>query len=114
MKEGKMNVSIDEGIVFFSHETSINFNPTQFIMDFKCITPRMDPRSNNGAVLHIKHNTVMFETYHIKRFHELLGQAISNYEKQYGKIEKPKPIEKHEKKAKKQKKEPVTVPNYFG
>ncbi len=110
----KLNVSIEEGPSFFSHETSINFNPTQFILDFKNVTPRMDPRFQDGPVIHIKHSAVMLELYHAKRFHELLGQALQNYEKQYGKIEKPKAIEKQEKRMKDKGAEKESVPNYFG
>jgi len=44
MVEKKVNFGIEDGDNFFAHEVSVNFNPTQFVLDFKCITPRVDPR----------------------------------------------------------------------
>ena len=54
-EQKKINISINEGMEFFAHELSVNFNPTQFIFDFKCITPRVDPRSKEVPHLNIKH-----------------------------------------------------------
>jgi hypothetical protein len=87
----KINLNIgDASADFFAHEASINFNPTQFILDFKCITPRVDPRTKENAVINLKHNIVMLETFHAKKLYELLGEVIKRYEKEFGKIEKPK------------------------
>ncbi len=115
--EKKINLSINEGEVFFAHEVSVNFNPTQFVLDFKNITPRMDPRSQDGPTLSIKHNVVLVEPYHLKKFQEFLNKRISDYEKEFGKIEKPKAIEAYNKKHKKKKVEKsdkTPVPSYFG
>ena len=116
MQDKKINLSISDGKEFFAHEITINFNPTQFILDFKCITPRSDVRNQNGPTIALKHNVVMLDIYHAKKFHELLGNTISRYEKDYGKIKKPKSVEKAEKKRPKdeEKKEKATVPSYFG
>jgi len=120
MQEKKINFSINEGDEFFAHEVTINFNPTQFIFDFKCVTPRSDPRIQQGPTLAIKHNVVMLDVYHAKKLHELLGNIVGRYEKDYGKIGKPKAIEKAEKnKSKKAKsmgkdKDLSTAPSYFG
>ncbi|MFH2028171.1 MAG: hypothetical protein ABIJ08_03465, partial [Nanoarchaeota archaeon] len=56
--EKRVNFGINDGDAFFAHEISVNFNPTQFVLDFKSITPRVDPRSNEGPVIALKHNVV--------------------------------------------------------
>jgi hypothetical protein len=115
MQDKKINFSITEGDEFFAHEVTVNFNPTQFILDFKCITPRSDPRSSEGPTLVVKHNIVLFDVYHAKKFHELLGTVLSKYEEDFGEIEKPKSIDTAEKKRKKEPKEGKSnVPSYFG
>ena len=112
----KINMSIMDGDAFFSHETSINFSPTQFIFDFRSITPRIDARST-GATIALKHNVIMVEPYHAKQFFNVLSKVIKKYESEFGKIEKPASIQKLEKKKKNKKtKEDKTIksPNYFG
>ncbi len=112
----KMNVNIRDGQVFFSHETAVNFNPTQFIFDFKCITPRVDPRSKEAPTVTIDHNVVIIEPYHAKRISELLNKIVKKYEKEFGKIEKPKALEIFEKKRKKKSKDTneKQIPTYLG
>ena len=62
----------------------------------------------------------MIDTYHAKRFHELLGEVIAKYEKEFGKIDKPKAIKIIEKKNKKNSKnktadsKTVSTPSYLG
>lgn len=118
MEEKKINVSISEGQEFFAHEVTVNFNPTQMILDFKCITPRSDPRNQQGPTIAIRHNIVLMDVYHAQMFHQLLGSIISRYEKEFGKIKKPKAVEEAEKrnrsKSQEQKKEKTTIPSYFG
>ncbi|MEM4268441.1 MAG: DUF3467 domain-containing protein [Candidatus Woesearchaeota archaeon] len=101
MEEKRINLSINDGGDFFAHEVSINFNPLQFIFDFKCITPRVDPRSKDAPTLSLKHNVVLTDPYHAKKIAELLNDVIKKYEKEFGKIEKPKALELLEKKSKK-------------
>ena len=48
MEEKKLNVSIVDGKTFYAHEASINFNPTQFILDFK--TNYMDINNTSKIV----------------------------------------------------------------
>ena len=116
MEGKKINLSINEGKGFFAHEASINFSPAQFILDFRCVTPRVDPRSNEAPVINIEHNIIMIEPYHAKRLYELLGSMITKYEKDFGKIEQNKAAKLMEKKIKKVKKEEdtKTAPSYFG
>ena len=120
MAEKKVNLSIHEGGEFFAHELSINYNPTQFVFDYKCITPRVDPRSQESPIVAIKHNVILADPYHAKKMHELLGKILDKYEKDYGKIEKPKAMKAFEKKHKKKKKgkdeedNTKVAPNYFG
>jgi len=117
-EEQKLNLSISEGDAFFAHEISVNFNPTQFILDFKSVTPRIDPRSQNRATVVMKHNVVMLDPYHMKKTLDLLAKVMKKYETEFGKIEKPKSVEKFEKKHKKkmddQKNQTKQTPTYFG
>ncbi|MEA3430795.1 MAG: DUF3467 domain-containing protein [Nanoarchaeota archaeon] len=101
MEKKRINLSINDGNAFFAHEVSINFNPLQFILDFKNVTPRIDPRSKERNTLCMVHNVVMIDPFHAKQVHDLLGEVVKKYEKEFGKIEKPKALKKLEKKAKK-------------
>jgi len=111
----KINFNIHDGDDFFAHEVSINFNPTQFVLDFKCITPRSDPRNQQGPNITLKHNTVMLDAYHAKKFIELFQGVLKRYEDEFGEIEKPKAVELAEKnRPKKAKEDKTNIPNYFG
>jgi hypothetical protein len=118
MEEKHINMSISDGNEFFAHEVSINFNPMQFIFDFKCITPRVDPRSKDAPTLALKHNVVLTDPYHTKKIAELLNDVIGKYEKEFGKIQMPKALEKMEKMRKEEivpgKIDKSSVPVYFG
>ncbi len=118
MERQKINMNIgDLAPDFFAHEASINFNPTQFIFDFKCITPRVDPRAKESTVISLKHNIIMLDVYHAKKFYELLGNVVKSYEKEFGKIEKPKQISMIEKKNKRYEgkvSKGTTTPSYLG
>lgn len=109
-----INLSINDGDSFYAHELSINFNPMQFILDFKNITPRIDARSNDGLTLALKHNTIMVDPYHAKQISGLMIDMVKKYEKEYGKIEKPKAIAKSEKKRPKEKGQDKDDLSYFG
>ncbi|MGM5482160.1 MAG: DUF3467 domain-containing protein [Nanobdellota archaeon] len=115
-EEKKYTLSVNEGMDFFANEASVNYNPSQFVLDFKSITPRVDMRSKDTPVLSVKHNVVLMDPYHIKRLHKMLGDVIKSYEKNYAKIKKPEAIAKAEKDSKKTKKpdKKATVPNYLG
>lgn len=115
-EDKKFNISVNEGMDFFANEASVNFSPTQFILDFKSITPRVDMRSKDNPVLSVKHNVVLMDPYNVKRLHKMLGDVIKNYEKKYVKIKKPEAIAKAEKDSKKSTttKKKTTVPNYLG
>ncbi len=104
-KEKKLNVSISDGKAFYAHEISLNYNPAQFMLDFKCITPRIDLRNrqSNSTNIVIEHNLVMIDPFQAKRVFAMLGDMIKAYEKEYGEIKKPKTIEKYEQKQGKQK-----------
>lgn len=118
MAEEKINLNINEGDAFYAHELSINFNPLQFVFDFKSVTPRVDPRSRDRASIVMKHNVILVDPYHAKRVYELLGDVLKKYEKEFGKIEKPKPLQVIEKKNKKyatqlESKEKIETPSYI-
>jgi len=115
-----MKVNISDGQEFFAHETSIQFSPTQVILDFKSVTPRIDPRSQDGPVYSIRHNVVLMEPHHTVQFIDLLQKIVSRYEKQFGKITVPKSVLKAQKlrASKKNQKKPITpkieAPHYLG
>ncbi len=108
---------IQDGGDFFAHETSVQYSPTQFILDFKSITPRVDPRANDGMVYSLKHNVVLVDPYHATQLLELMTRVIKRYEKEFGKITKPKSVQIMEKKSQKQTKpvvEETKSPQYLG
>ena len=115
--EEKVNLNISDGDSFYAHELSINFNPMQFIFDFKSITPRVDPRSQTRASISLKHNVVMVDPYHAKRILNLLETTVKKYEKEFGTIEQPKALKAMEKKRKGKEgaiKDKDNIPSYFG
>ncbi|MBS3122902.1 DUF3467 domain-containing protein [Candidatus Woesearchaeota archaeon] len=113
MDERYINWQYEDGTAFHAHEVSVNFTPLQFVLDFKNITPRVDARTKTGPVFCVRHDVVVLEPFHVKRFHALLGEILDRYEKEFGKIKKPKAIEvlEEKQKDKKEEKEPTT---YFG
>jgi len=122
MEKQSINLSINDGEPFYAHEVSVNFNPMQFIVDFRNVTPRNDPRTKGGRPsINLKHNVVMVDPWHMVQVKELFGRMVEAYEKEFGKIKKPKAIEifekKHKKATKDSKDESTTeteVPSYFG
>ena len=112
--EKHINWQYEDGNAFFAHEVSINFTPLQVVLDLKNITPRIDQRSRTGPVFKVQHNVVMMDPFHAKRFHALLSQVLQRYEKEFGKIKKPKVIEKLEEKKKNTQEDKKTGPTYFG
>lgn len=123
MAEEPVNLNIVEGAPFFAHEVTVNFTPTQMTFDFKCITPRTDPRGRKPS-FQLAHNVVMMEPWHARALLDVLAGVVKRYEQEYGRIEKPKPLKRAEKKraaAVKGKKaavqaaaEPIEAPTYLG
>ena len=118
MPEDKINMNINDGDAFFAHELSINFNPLQFVFDFKSVTPRVDPRSRERASIVLKHNVILVDPYHAKKVYDLLGDVLKRYEKEFGKIDKPGPLKIAEKKnkniaSKMKDKSKITAPSYI-
>ncbi|MEE9525696.1 MAG: DUF3467 domain-containing protein [Candidatus Woesearchaeota archaeon] len=112
-----INMSIDDGKEFFAHELSVNFNPTQFTFDFRCITPRTDPRANEGPVVAIKHNLIMTDPWHTKEILRVLNTVVGKYEEKFGEIKEPDAVKKYKKEAAKQQKEKpeeTKAPSYLG
>ncbi len=112
-----INFEIDDGDLFYAHEFAINFNPSQVILDFKSVTPRIDVRSKDGPLLKIAHNVVLADPYHAKQFLGLFARAIKRYEEEFGEIKKPEAVQKAEKKMKRMKKKKAEVeiaPSYLG
>ncbi len=115
-KEAKqINIRVKDGDPFLAHETTINYNPTEFILDFKCVTPVQEV---NQQSLFIKHEVVLLSPWHAKSFLAAVEKVVKDYEKKFGEIKKPAELEKAEKMMKKQQKEAAQatgqVENYFG
>ena len=114
----EINMNIQDGQAFFAHETSVNFTPAQMILDFKSVSPRVDPRNKNNPTFVLVHNVVMLAPWHAKQVHKILGEAIKRYEDEYAKISKPKALATAEKKNKQRVAESATakseVPHYLG
>jgi len=116
-QEKQINLNINDGDSFYSNEISINFNPSNFFLDFKNISPRIDPRNQSGATFHLKHNVVLIDPYTFKQTVSLMNETLQRYEKEFGKIEKSKLIEKLEKQQKKSEsmvKKGGSIPAYLG
>jgi hypothetical protein len=97
MPDDAVNLNIVEGEPFFAHEVTVNFTPTQLTFDFKCITPRTDPRSRKPS-FQLKHNVIMMEPWHASALMNVLAGVLKKYEQEYGKLEKPKALAKAERK----------------
>jgi hypothetical protein len=117
MAQEQINLNISEGEPFFAHEVTVNFTPLQLTLDFKCITPRSDPRAKKPS-FHLKHNVIMLDPWHAKTLLDVLNSVVQKYEQEFGKIQKPKALAKAEKKQKElMQKQGVTstdVPTYLG
>ena len=116
MAQEQVNLNINEGEPFFAHEVTVNFTPTQLTIDFKCITPRSDPRAKKPN-FQLKHNVVMLEPWHAKALINVLSNVVGKYEEEFGKIQKPKALQKAEKKQKElmqQQGKDVEIPTYMG
>ncbi|MFA4886920.1 MAG: DUF3467 domain-containing protein [Candidatus Nanoarchaeia archaeon] len=116
MKEEKqINIRVKEGDPFLAHETTINYNPTEFVLDFKCMTPLQEL---NQQSLLIKHNIVLLTPWHARSFLDALTRVIGDYESKFGTIKKPIELEKAEKLVKKQQQKTTVTSrqaeNYFG
>ena len=113
-EQKQVNVRVKDGDPFLAHETTINYNPTEFVFDFKCITPLQE--LNQPSML-IKHEIVLLSPWHAKALLAAIDRVIKDYEKKFGEIKKPAELEKAEKMMKKQQKESTNttqVENYFG
>ncbi len=116
MTQEQINLNIVDGEPFFAHEVTVNFTPTQMTVDFKCITPRTDPRSKKPS-FQLRHNVVMIEPWHAKTLLGVLKNVVDRYEEEFGKIQKPKSLIKAEKKQKEfmaKAGEAPEVPTYMG
>ena len=117
MEQQRINFSINEGDAFYAHQASINFNPSMIFLDFKSVTPRVDERNQTQATIVLKHNVVMMDPYHVLLFKNLLDKVVKDYQKEFGKIEKPKALKDLEKKGKKlsaMSSEKIETPTYLG
>ena len=110
-----LHISVTDGEPFFANESTIHFNPTQFVLDFKCISPRMDQRNPQGTTMVMHHNVVLLEPWHMKMLHAVLSESLKRFETEFGTIEKPKAIELWEKRHQH---EPapasIKAPDYLG
>ncbi|MBT3720705.1 DUF3467 domain-containing protein [archaeon] len=114
MKDNKVKFDIVNGQSFFADEAGVIHNPLKFIFDFRSITPRVDVRNQEYQTLVLNHNVVVMDPFTAKSISEILKKNIKNYEKKFGKIDKPNALKKIEKESKSAKKGKKIAPNYFG
>ena len=114
----EVKFDIDNGQVFFAEEITVIHNPTKLILDFKNVTPRFDVRNNDFQPISIRHNVIVMDMHVGKSFLASLKENLSRYEKDYGKIEEPKALQKAMRKAdyaaKKEKDSKPDSPSYLG
>jgi len=113
-KQQNVNLHINDGDAFYANEVSINFNPSNFFIDFKCVSPRIDPRNQSGATFSLKHNVVIIDPYALKETVNMMKDLLARYEKSFGKIEKSKAAKTAEKLGKEKKAAKEKAPEYFG
>ena len=101
-QQTQLNLRIRDGEQFYSNESSINFNPNEITLDFKCITHTHDLGDRRGLVL--KHNLVILNPFHAKNFLEMFSKVLKDYESKFGEIKKSEPMKKAEKIVKKEQK----------
>lgn len=112
----QVNMNVVDGGSMFAHELTVNFTPLQFMLDFKNITPRSDPRSKGRPSFTLRHNVVMVDPWQAKQMITVLKNVVKKYEEQFGKISKPKALVKAQKMQNNNEKsqESNDVPSYFG
>jgi hypothetical protein len=110
MENKPMNITINPGEVFFSDSLTIAHGKGKFVFDFKQSVPRFNPSPEGGEQpqVIIKHGVVVMDAELAKKLHELLGENIAKYEKEFGKVKLPK---EEKVKAKKERKDHN---NYIG
>ena len=102
-EEQKINLRVKDKDQFYSNEVSINFNPNEIILDFKCITHMHDVGDHRSILL--KHSPVILNPFHAKSFLVMLNNAIKDYESKFGEIKKSEALKKAEKLVKKDEKD---------
>ena len=85
-KEKEINLRIKDNGQFYSNETTINFGPVEFVLDFRCATHVQD-MGIHRAIL-VSHNPVILTPYHAKSFLNVLHKAVVDYEERFGEIKK--------------------------
>ena len=84
----KVNLNIDQGKdIFYANNLAIFNNPTEFILDFTQITPRVDLIQEKQVITYVaKHNPIVLDPKQAKIFFSLLKENLDKYEKKFGKI----------------------------
>lgn len=112
----QVSVRIRDGEQFFSNESSINFNPNEIVIDFRCITHTHDVADRRGLVL--RHNMIILNPLHAKNFLGMLSKVVKDYEARFGEIKKSEALKKAESMLKKEEKKKSErkeeVGTYFG
>ena len=112
----QVNLRVRDGEQFYSNESSINFNPNEIVLDFKCMTHAHDLADKRGLV--VRHNTVILNPFHAKNFLGMLSKVVRDYETKFGDIKKPESVKKAEKIVKKEQKKKEEIrqdtETYFG
>lgn len=88
-----MNVNVEHAEpVFFTDCVTVSHGPAKFVLDFTQSVPRFD--TLGGAVhqtLVVKHRTLLMDPAVAKSLLAVMQDNIEKYERQFGKIELPRP-----------------------
>ena len=107
-----VNTDVNYGVDFFAEQVSVSHSPVRFVINFVRNTPRIDVVTRTTKMLK-SYDVVMLDPYLAKEFVSVLSDNINKYEKKFGVIKKPEPLQKFEKydhkHSKKQSKQ-----DYFG
>ena len=98
---------------FVSNQQNVTIQTDKILLDFKNIYSQFDPANNETII--INHKMIILDPYIAKLFAGIVNNSITEYEKQFGKIAKPKAMAKAEEIAKtKTKPSSSTFHSYMG
>ena len=61
-EETPINLRIKDSLQFYANETTINFGPVEFILDFKCGTHVQETQTMRSVL--VSHDVVILTPYH--------------------------------------------------
>lgn len=86
-----VNINVDLGHIKYVDSSVIAFNKSEFIIDFKKVSPRFNMlnvggKVINNTVLHVEHSPIAISPKNAKKLLEQLIMEVKKYEKTFGEI----------------------------